>query len=96
MFDEIAEQAQHALMLDTLEQSATYVRSLKVICAGMFSSFPSESVQQKDAGAAFVHTNDVLAWLEGRIEQIKQYERRTSAQEATEPTHDAGTKAVIH
>ena len=101
MFKELQLEAERLLLLGTLEETVTYIRSLKLVCAGMFASFPADSVQAKDAGAAFVHTNDILNWLESRLVTARLYESgigATPAKEATadEPKPQPGEKAVIH
>lgn len=58
--------------LAALEQVSISMRALKLMLCGLFGMAPEGSAIRADIGAALVHTNDVLAWIEQRLSEFNE------------------------
>lgn len=70
MFDEINAELRMGVAVDTILSTVTYLRGLKLMLAGAYMAAPKDSEAEKNAGAAFQHACDALAWLELRAASL--------------------------
>lgn len=50
--------------------AANHLRVIKTLCAGLYHDAAKETLEKRDAGAAWVHVNNVLYWIDGRVQEL--------------------------